>query len=99
MGADAARRLAADGYRDGILSSSGKSEALERPIDGAVECWGRIDVLVNSAGHGPKGPVLELSDEDWHEGLEVCLLNVIRASRLVVTGQNLRIDGGLTRAV
>ena len=40
-------------------------------------------MLVNSAGHGPKGPVLELSDEDWHEGLEVYLLNVIRASRRV----------------
>ena len=102
MGADAARRLSADGYHVGILSSSGKSEALGeslsgfgitgsnrspealgRLVDGAIERWGRIDVLVNSAGHGPKGPVLEISDEDWHEGLEVYLLNVIRASRLV----------------
>ena len=102
MGADAARRLSADGYRVGILSSSGKGEALGESlggfgvtgsnrstealgqlIDGATERWGRIDVLVNSAGHGPKGPVLEISDEDWHEGLEVYLLNVIRASRRV----------------
>ena len=102
MGADAARRLGADGYRVGILSSSGKGEALGESlggfgvtgsnrspeaigqlIDGAVERWGRIDVLVNSAGHGPKGPVLEISDEDWHEGLEVYLLNVIRATRRV----------------
>jgi len=102
MGADAARRLAADGFRVGILSSSGKGEALadslggfgvtgsnrsgedlERLVNGAVERWGRIDVLVNSAGHGPKGPVLELSDDDWHEGMEVYLLNVVRPSRLV----------------
>lgn len=102
MGADAARRLAADGFSVGILSSSGKGEALgaelggfgitgsnretadiARLVDGAVARWGRIDVLVNSAGHGPKGPVLEISDEDWHTGMEVYLLNVIRATRLV----------------
>ena len=37
---------------------------LERLVNGAVERWGRVDVLVNSAGHGPKGPVLEISDDD-----------------------------------
>lgn len=102
MGADAARRLAADGFRVGILSSSGKGEALaaelggfgvtgsnrsiedlERLVAGTVERWGRVDVLVNSAGHGPKGPILDLSDEGWHDGMEVYLLNVVRPSRLV----------------
>lgn len=102
MGADAARRLAQDGFRIGILSSSGKGEALANElggfgvtgsnrsvtdltalVEGAMDRWGRIDVLVNSAGHGPKGPVLEIPDEDWHEGMEVYLLNVIRPARLV----------------
>lgn len=102
MGADAARRLAQDGFKIGILSSSGKGQALGHQlggfgvtgsnrstddlktlVDGAIERWGRIDVLVNSAGHGPKGPVLEISDDDWHEGMEFYLLNVIRPARLV----------------
>jgi NAD(P)-dependent dehydrogenase (short-subunit alcohol dehydrogenase family) len=102
MGADAARRLAADGFKLAILSSSGKGETLGKElggfgvtgsnlepdslkslVDGAVERWGRIDVLVNSAGHGPKGPVLEISDDDWHRGMEVYLMNVIRPVRLV----------------
>ncbi len=102
MGADAARRLAADGFKVGILSSSGKGEALGAElggfgvtgsnldgealtalIEGAKTRWGRLDVLVNSAGHGPKGPVLEISDEDWHHGMEVYLMNVIRPTRLV----------------
>lgn len=102
MGADAARRLASDGFHVGILSSSGKGEALGTelggfgvtgsnlsPVDltalveGAKDRWGRVDVLVNSAGHGPKGPVLDISDDDWHAGMEVYLLNVIRPTRLV----------------
>ena len=38
---------------------------------------------MNSAGHGPKGPVLDISDDDWHVGMDVYLLNVIRPTRLV----------------
>ncbi|GKT18447.1 SDR family oxidoreductase [Acidovorax sp. SUPP2522] len=102
MGAAAARRLAADGFRIGILSSSGKGQALAEALGGvgvtgsnqsvedigqlvdlAHRRWGRIDVLVNSAGHGPRAPLLDLSDEQWLEGMNTYLLNVIRPTRLV----------------
>ncbi len=45
--------------------------------------FGKIDILVNSAGHGPKGDILEISDEDWIKGMEVYFLNVVRAVRVV----------------
>ena len=45
--------------------------------------WGRIDVLVNSAGHGPRGPILELTDKDWHKGMDIYFMNVVRSTRLV----------------
>ena len=102
MGAAAARRLSADGFKVAILSSSGKGEALAaelggigvtgsnqsnedlgRLVDGAVARWGRIDVLVNSAGHGPRAPILDITDEQWHAGLDVYLMGVIRSTRLV----------------
>lgn len=102
MGADSARALAADGFKVGILSSSGKGEALahelggvgitgtnrsvddlQKLVDAAMSHWGRIDVLVNSAGHGPRAPVLDLTDDDWHEGMEVYFLNAVRPTRLV----------------
>lgn len=102
MGAAAARRLAADGFKVAILSSSGKGEALAaelggfgitgsnqspedlaRLVDGTMERYGRIDVLVNSAGHGPRAPILEITDEQWAKGMDVYLLNVIRPTRLV----------------
>jgi NAD(P)-dependent dehydrogenase (short-subunit alcohol dehydrogenase family) len=102
IGANAARKLAADGFQVAILSSSGKGEALAAELGGlgytgsnqsnedfkvlvdlTMDKWGRIDVLLNSAGHGPRGPVLDLTDEDWHKGLDVYFLNVVRATRLV----------------
>src|SRR6188768_577459 len=87
MGADAARKLAEDGFKVAILSSSGKGEALaetlggigitgsnrsnddlKRLVDGTMAKWGRIDAAVNSAAHGPRKPILELTDEDWQAG-------------------------------
>lgn len=102
MGAASARKLAQDGYKIAILSSSGKGEALanelggfgvtgsnlsgddlKRLVDGTMQRWGRIDVLVNSAGHGPRAPVLDLTDDDWHRGMEVYFLSAVRPTRLV----------------
>ncbi len=102
IGAAAANHLHRAGFKIGILSSSGKGEALAEQLGGvgytgsnldteshqalverAMEAWGRVDVLVNSAGHGPKGDILEISDEDWHGGMDVYLMNVIRPTRIV----------------
>ena len=67
----------------GVTGSNRSNDDLQRLVDSAMRRWGRIDVLVNSAGHGPRGPVLELSDEDWHTGMEVYFLSAVRPSRLV----------------
>ena len=102
MGAASARKLAADGFRVAILSSSGKGEALAeelggigvtgsnqsaadvaRLVEATMAQWGRIDALVNSAGHGPRKPLLELTDDDWKTGLDVYFLNVVRPLRLI----------------
>ena len=67
----------------GVTGSNRSVDDLGALVDKALARWGRIDALVNSAGHGPKGPVLEISDDDWHVGMETYLLNVIRPTRLV----------------
>ncbi len=102
MGAGVARKLAAEGYAVGILSSSGKGEALatalggigvtgsnqsnddvQRLVDAAMAKWGRVDVLVNSAGHGPRAPLVEITDEGWHQGIDIYFLSAVRPIRAV----------------
>jgi NAD(P)-dependent dehydrogenase (short-subunit alcohol dehydrogenase family) len=114
MGAAAACKLAEEGYRVAILSSSGKGEALARELGGvgvtgsnlvpgdvkrlvdlAMDRWGCIDALVNSAGHGPRAPILEISDEDWHKGMEVYLLSAVRPIRLVAPIMEARGGGAI----
>jgi NAD(P)-dependent dehydrogenase (short-subunit alcohol dehydrogenase family) len=67
----------------GVTGSNQSPDDLKRLVDSVFDRWGRIDVLVNSAGHGPRAPILEITDADWHKGLDTYLLNVIRPSRLV----------------
>lgn len=67
----------------GVTGSNQSNDDLETLVNAAMERWGRIDVLVNSAGHGPRAPILDLSDDDWHRGMEVYFLNVVRPTRLV----------------
>jgi len=103
IGADSARLLAEKGYAVGVMSSSGKGEALGVELGGlgftgsnlvpadleaftsaAMDRFGRIDGVVNCTGHGPKGPVMEISDDDWHTGLDYYMLNVVRMTRIVL---------------
>lgn len=67
----------------GVTGSNQSEDDVRRLVDGTVARWGRVDVLVNSAGHGPRAPILEITDAQWHAGLDVYLLNVVRATRLV----------------
>ena len=67
----------------GITGSNRSNDDLKRLVDLAMERWGRIDVLVNSAGHGPRGPIMDITDEDWHTGMEVYFLSAVRPTRLV----------------
>ncbi len=67
----------------GFTGSNLETENLKKFIDIVIKKWGRIDVLVNSAGHGPKGKILAINDEEWVKGLETYFLNVVRAARIV----------------
>lgn len=79
----------------GVTGSNQSNDDLRRLVDVTLAKWGRIDVLVNSAGHGPRGPILDIPDEDWHRGLDVYLMNVIRAVRLVTPAMQSQNGGSI----
>lgn len=79
----------------GLSGSNLVPEDLQALVDGALQRWGRIDAVVNSAGHGPKGELLQISDADWQLGMEYYLLNVVRIARLVTPAMQQRRSGAI----
>ena len=71
-----------------VQGSTDNEEDLRRLVDATMETYGQIDVVVNNTGHPPKGELLELTDDQWKEGFDLALMNVIRMSRLVVSYMN-----------
>jgi NAD(P)-dependent dehydrogenase (short-subunit alcohol dehydrogenase family) len=79
----------------GITGSNRETADLQRLVDAALARWGRIDAVVNSAGHGPKGPLLDITDADWHLGMEYYLLNVVKIARLVTPAMRAQRSGAI----
>ncbi|CAM5493642.1 3-oxoacyl-ACP reductase [Streptomyces avidinii] len=56
---------------------------LARLVDSTLERYGRIDAVVNGAGHARNAGLLDVTDQEWHDGLDMLLLSVVRMARLV----------------
>ena len=85
--------LAAELGGFGLAGSVAETGDLESLVGEALDRYGRIDGVVNSTGHPPSGDILDLTDEEWHEALDLVLLNVVRTARLV-TPTMVRQGGG-----
>jgi len=67
----------------GVTGSNQSNDDIKRLVDKTMDRWGRVDVLVNSAGHGPRAAILDIPDEDWQRGMDVYFLSAVRPARLV----------------
>ena len=63
-------------------------------IDGAVAAFGRIDVLINNAGLGGTGSILDLTDEQWLRVLDVTLNGTFRCTRAALRAMVAQGHGG-----
>jgi NAD(P)-dependent dehydrogenase (short-subunit alcohol dehydrogenase family) len=67
----------------GLLGSVTQEADLRTLVDKTLDAYGRIDAVVNGTGHPPTSDILDITDEEWHAGLDLVLLNVVRMARLV----------------
>ncbi len=67
----------------GLTGSVTQPDDLHQLVDQTMTRYGRIDAVVNHTGHPPKGELLAIPDQDWHAGLDLVMLNVVRMARLV----------------
>lgn len=80
---DGAVKLAEKLNGIGVTGSVTESSDLAKLVNLTMEKYGRIDAVVNNTGHPPKGELLDILDADWHLGLDMLILNVVRMARLV----------------
>lgn len=58
--------------------------SVEVAVAAALDAFGRIDILINSAGVNVRSPLADLADEDWHRIQAVNVTGVMHACRAAV---------------
>ncbi len=57
-------------------------ESLQRVLDETVKAFGKVDILVNSAGRTKRAPTLDFSEDDWNDIMETNLTGTLRACQV-----------------
>ena len=65
-----------------ITSDVSDRSSLQRVLDESVKAFGKVDILVNSAGRTKRAPTLDFSEEDWNDILETNLTGTLRACQV-----------------
>lgn len=85
--AEAAAKAIAEQYgveARGMAADVTDSDAVQKVVDTTKDRWGRIDILVNSAGINIRGPIDELSEDDFEQVMNINVNGTWKACRAVV---------------
>ena len=64
------------------VSDVSSRESLEQLLAACVEEFGKVDILVNSAGRTKREPTIDQSEEDWNAILETNLTGTLRSCQI-----------------
>jgi NAD(P)-dependent dehydrogenase (short-subunit alcohol dehydrogenase family) len=56
--------------------------SLQAVLDAAIKTFGKVDILVNSAGRTKKAPTLDFSEKDWNDIFATNLTGMVRACQI-----------------
>ena len=63
-------------------SDVGDRDSLQNLLDNCVAEFGKVDILVNSAGRTKRAPTLDFAEEDWNDILETNVTGTLRACQI-----------------
>jgi NAD(P)-dependent dehydrogenase (short-subunit alcohol dehydrogenase family) len=73
-----------------FLCDVSNADQIKRTFDSVISSFGKVDILINNAGQSRAMPTEQITDEIWHEDLELKLFAAIRFARLVWPGMKER---------
>lgn len=65
-----------------VTSDVASRASLENLLKESVAEFGKVDILVNSAGRTKRAPTLDFAEEDWNDILETNLTGTLRACQI-----------------
>src|SRR6266516_3264634 len=65
-----------------ITSDVADRSSLQTLLDESIAAFGKVDILVNSAGRTKRAPTLEFSEADWNEVFETNVTGTLRACQV-----------------
>jgi len=79
----AAKEIEARGKRSIQIASDVSDRAsLQNVLDETVKAFGKVDIMVNSAGRTKRAPTLDFTDEDWDSIIDTNLTGTLRAAQV-----------------
>jgi len=79
----AAKEIEARGKRSIQIASDVSDRAsLQNVLDETVKAFGKVDIMVNSAGRTKRAPTLDFTDEDWNSIIDTNLTGTLRAAQV-----------------
>lgn len=65
-----------------VASDVSDRNSLQRALDASLEAFGKVDILVNSAGRTKRAPTVDFPEEDWNDIIETNLTGTLRACQI-----------------
>lgn len=65
-----------------VASDVSDRASLQKVLDESVAAFGKVDILVNSAGRTMRAPTIDFDEEDWNAIIETNLTGTLRACQI-----------------